>query len=428
MPRHRFLPLTFAVVGLAGCTTYSPKDLNPASTQTQLDSRTLRDSGLQSFLAARGAAAADEWDLNRLTLAAFYFSPQLEVARAQLAEAEAGVRTAGALPNPSFAFTPGYDVDAVAGVTPWIIGYALNIPLELGGKRAYRSAEARQQAEAARLTLASAAWTARSAVRRALAELHSAEELAAYWREQRPLLAQSVQLVQAQVDAGEISPLTAAQARIALNRAELTIRENDRAVALARSRLAEAIGVSGASLADVRLSYSGLAEPGSPIDLADARRWAAQNRSDLLAALAVYAASQSALQGEIARQYPDLAIGPGFQLDQGEGKWSLGLGVTLPVFNQNQGPIAAAQARREATAARFLALQNRVLAEVMYRISKFSPPKTHDVGRATGNFSSPSKAPFCGLNRHTRQPSHNAIQSMPSASIVIPSGAFPASE
>ncbi len=94
------------------------------------------------------------------------------------------------------------------------------------------------------------------------------------------------------------------------------------------------------------------------------RCWAAQNRADLLAALATYAASQSALQGEIARQYPDLSFGPGYQLDQGEGKWSLALGVTLPVFHQNQGPIAAARARREVAAARFLALQNRVLAEV----------------------------------------------------------------
>jgi len=364
--------LTIVLGALAGCTTYHPKGLNPTTTQAQLDGRTLRDPGLQNFLSGQGAGATDEWDLNRLTLAAFYFSPGLELARAQLAELEAGVRTAAERPNPSFSFTPGYDQDAVGGVTPWILGYALNIPFELGGKRTYRTAEARQHAEAARLTLASTAWTTRSAVRRALTELHAAEETAAFWREQRPLLAQSVQLVQAQVEVGEVSTLFAAQARIALNRAELAIRENERAVAIARSRLAEALGVSLASLADIRLSYRGLDQPGSPIEPMDARRWAAQNRSDLLAALAEYAASQSALQGEIARQYPDLAIGPGYQLDQGEGKWSLGLGVTLPVFHQNQGPIAAAQARREVAAARFSTLQNRVLAEVDRAVTDYT--------------------------------------------------------
>jgi cobalt-zinc-cadmium efflux system outer membrane protein len=114
----------------------------------------------------------------------------------------------------------------------------------------------------------------------------------------------------------------------------------------------------------VRIDYRGLAEPSAPVAPAEARNWAAQNRADLLAALADYAATQAALQGEIARQYPDFSIGPGYQLDQGEGKWSLGLNLTLPVFNQNQGPIAAAQARREASGLRFIALQARVLAEV----------------------------------------------------------------
>lgn len=174
---------------LAGCTTFQPKDLNPATTQAQLENRTLTDAGLQRFLAAHGAPAAGEWDLLRLTLAAFYFSPELDVARAQLTETEAGVRTAAALPNPNLNFTPGYNQDATGGVTPWILSYALDLPLELAGQRIYRTAEARAQAEAARLNLAAAAWSARTTVRRALTDLHAAEGAAILWRDQQPLLA-----------------------------------------------------------------------------------------------------------------------------------------------------------------------------------------------------------------------------------------------
>ncbi len=350
---------------LGGCTTYQARDLNPASTQARLEQRSLRDAGLLTFLTAHGQpAAADGWDLARLTLAAFHFSPELDVARAQVAEAEAGVRTAGARPNPTFGFTPGYNTAAGPGVTPWILDYVLDLPLELAGKRGYRTAEARQRAEVARFELARVAWSVRAGVRRALAGLHAAEATAALWREQAPLLAQAARLVDLQVQAGQVSPLEAAQARIALNRAELAARESDRAVAIARSQLAETLGLPLAALTDVTFSYRGLDEPGAPFDPVEARRWAAQNRPDLLAALAAYAASQSALQGEIARQYPDLSIGPGYQLDQGEGKWSLALSVTLPVWHRNEGPIAAAQAHREVAAATFLALQNRVLAEV----------------------------------------------------------------
>ena len=132
-------------------------------------------------------------------------------------------------------------------------------------------------------------------MRRTLGELHAAEATADLWRRQKPLLAQAAQLVDLQVKAGEVSPLEAAQARITLNRAELAARESDRAVALARSRLAEAIGVPLAALPEVTLSYRGLDAASVPFDAGEARRWAAQNRADLLAALATYAASQSAV-------------------------------------------------------------------------------------------------------------------------------------
>ena len=365
MPLPRFLPVAFATGFFAGCTTYHPKDINPATSQAQLESRTLADSGLARFLNAHGSPpTVEEWDLHRLTLAAFYFSPELDLARAQLAEADANTRTASARPNPSLNFSPVYNQDATGGVTPWILGYALDLPLDLAGQRTYRTAEAKAQAEAARLRLASAAWLARTTARRALTDLHAVEGAALVWREQQPLLVQAAKIVEAQVKAGEVSPLEAAQARIALDRALLAAREADRAVTLARSRLAEAVGVSLSALTEVRISFAGLAEPAAPLAPAEARRLAAQNRADLLAALADYAASQSALEGEIARQYPDLSFGPGYQLDQGEGKWSLSLGLTLPIFHQNQGPIAAAQARRESAAAKFIALQHRILAEV----------------------------------------------------------------
>jgi outer membrane protein TolC len=365
MPLLRFISAALAVGFFAGCVTYQAKELIPATTQSQLESRTLQDGGLRRFLTAHaGAVADDRWDLSRLTLAAFYFSPELEIARTQLSAAQANLRVAAARANPSLNVTPGYNQAATGGVTPWILGYALDVPLELNRVRTHRTAEAQAQVEAARLSLAAAAWQTRTAVRRALTELHAAEGAARVWREQQPLLAAAAKIVDAQVRAGDVSPFEAASSRTALSRAELAAREADRAMALARSRLAEVVGVPLAALADVKISFAGLAEPVAPLAPIEVRRFAAQNRADLLAALADYAAAEFALRIEIGRQYPDLAFGPGYQLDQGEGKWSLSLGITLPLLHQNQGPIAAAAARREVAAAKFLALQHHVLAEV----------------------------------------------------------------
>ncbi len=95
------------------------------------------------------------------------------------------------------------------------------------------------------------------------------------------------------------------------------------------------------------------------------RREALLARSDVLASLAEYGASQSALQLEIARQYPDVRIGPGYEYDQGLNKWAvIGVSLELPVLNRNAGPIGEADARRTEAAARFAELQATVIDEL----------------------------------------------------------------
>lgn len=56
-------------------------------------------------------------------------------------------------------------------------------------------------------------------------------------------------------------------------------------------------------------------------------------------------------------------LSPGYSFDQGDNRWSLGLSLLLALLHKNEGPIAEAAARREAEAARFNALQARVIGE-----------------------------------------------------------------
>jgi len=88
------------------------------------------------------------------------------------------------------------------------------------------------------------------------------------------------------------------------------------------------------------------------------------NRSDILASLAEYAAGESALRLEIAKQYPDIQIGPNYQLDQTDSKWTIGLALDLPILSRNKGPIVEAEARRAEIAACFLTLQSQVIGEL----------------------------------------------------------------
>jgi len=131
-------------------------------------------------------------------------------------------------------------------------------------------------------------------------------------------------------------------------------------------RIADALGLPAKAIADASFAFELPISAQGSIELtsSEARRQALLGRADILALLADYAANESLLQLEIARQYPDVHLNPGYQFDQGEHKWSLGLSAELPILNQNQGPIAEAMARREEAAARFIALQAKIIAEI----------------------------------------------------------------
>src|SRR5947209_42000 len=88
---------------LAGCARFQPKPISLVRSADALEGRTLKGAGLSKFLEANHAATEwprQSWDLDALTMAAFYYHPSLEVARAQWGVAKAGIKTAGGRPNP----------------------------------------------------------------------------------------------------------------------------------------------------------------------------------------------------------------------------------------------------------------------------------------------------------------------------------------
>ncbi|MFH1070760.1 MAG: TolC family protein [Candidatus Glassbacteria bacterium] len=356
------------VVMLTGCVRFQQRPLSAAKTAANFEGRSLVDSGLRDFMKINlkdslAIWPLPEWDLAGLTLAAFYFHPDLDVARAQWAVANGGKITAAERPNPTLNVTPGYNT-TTSTPTPWIPAAILDVPLETAGKRGHRRAQAARLSEAARLNIASVAWQVRSRVRSRLVGLYAAQETQVLLQDQQTLQTENLRLLERQYEAGAVSAYELTQARIAAEGTRFALRDAQRRNAEARVQLAEAIGVPAGSLDSIRYSFDGLGRlPGEALP-AEVRRQAQLNRSDILSALAEYAASESALQLEIAKQYPDLHFTPGYQYDQGEDKWSLGLTLTLPVLNRNRGAIAEAQARCAESAARFNALQARVLAAI----------------------------------------------------------------
>jgi outer membrane protein TolC len=305
------------------------------------------------------------WDFDSLAFAAFYYHPSLYLARAQLAVAQGGEVTAGQRPNPVLTVTPGYNT-TTAVPSPWIPLGFLDIPLETAGKRGHRRTEAAHLSNASRLNVATVAWQVRSDLRSSLIELRAANQRETLLKTQIGLQEEVIKLLEQQRAAGAVAGAEIVPFRIALTKARLDLTDAQRLAVEARARVAEAIGLPLHALDPVRFSFDWLTQPGAGANLVtdEIRRSALQSRPDILGALAEYAASEAALHLEIAKQYPDIHLQPGYQYDQGDNKWTLGLVVDLPILNQNQGPIAVANARREEAAARFNALQAKVLAEI----------------------------------------------------------------
>ncbi|MGH7996537.1 MAG: TolC family protein [Opitutaceae bacterium] len=361
------LPLLGCFSG--GCAHFNPQPISPGATAQTFDARSLADPGLQVFLRANHAFRGDSpgtWNLRALTWVAFYYQPDLEEARMRWKVAHAGQITAGARPNPSITLQPAYD-NQIPGATPWVWTPSLDIPIETAGKRGYRLAEARASAEAANWSLVEAVWRARANVRDAMLNLESADRGQALLGRQEQTQARIVRLLQGQLKAGNVSSYVVTQAEVAFETAQIALQGAQRQAADSRTQLAAALGLPRRALKGIPIAFPALERIPEGLIGTEARHQALHDRPDVRGALARYAAKQAALQLEIAKQYPDIHLGPGYSWNSGsvsDNMWQLGVTLTLPILNRNQGPIAEARAARAQAAAQFLATQATAINEV----------------------------------------------------------------
>ncbi|HZL43462.1 MAG TPA: TolC family protein, partial [Verrucomicrobiae bacterium] len=215
-----------AIILLAGCVRFHPHPISAERAADAFQSRSLSSPGLEEFLAANHVDTnAPAWDLNALTLVAFYYHPALAEMRAQWAAARAAIITAGQRPNPSVSVTPGYDSGIPGNFSPWLVPLSLDVPVETSGKRGKRMAQAAHLAEAARWNLVGAVWQARSRVRGALLELYAARETESLLARQTSAQSNVVRLLEGQFAAGSVSSFEVTQARVALETTQLALQD-----------------------------------------------------------------------------------------------------------------------------------------------------------------------------------------------------------
>jgi cobalt-zinc-cadmium efflux system outer membrane protein len=359
----RLVPLA-GILFLAGCAAqrYQAAPIVASATASRFESRNLADAGLQLFVEQNLGHAVSPWppptwDLQTLSLAALYFNPALDSSRARIAGTEAALVTAGAHPNPTVSIAPGVP-------TPYLLTFDFSIPIETAGKRGYRMQAARSLDQATRFDLADSAWTVRSGVRAALLNYIIATQTLELFRAEENVRRDQVNILERIFSAGEMPRQNVDLARIELSKAHLAMSTIEGQIDEARAALAAAIGIPVAGLRGAQFSWPGVDNPPSAESLPpeEVQREAVVNRLDIRRALAQYAAAEAGLQLEIAKQYPDINIGPGYTYEERHSFFTVGVSSTIPLFNRNQGPIAEAEARRKEAAAALVERQAQVIA------------------------------------------------------------------
>jgi cobalt-zinc-cadmium efflux system outer membrane protein len=363
---------------LIGCNfvEYRPKPIDPLVNTAQFASKDPSSEAFQQYLRNNGYAQNDLplnlWGLDELTYCALFFHPSLDLARAQWHAAESTVGVAAQRLLPTVKTKIENNSNPGQGNSPYAFGLAIDIALETSNKRNIRIENAQHLSQAAKLEVAQTAWGLRNQVAQSLIEYQFNQQQIQQLSDEQSLRAEIVALYQNRVDLGAGSNVELSTAKLLLQTANTALTAIQQNLVVARSKLASNLGLTPSKIAALPLADSGFSLPSAllaadqlPLDTSASglQTAALYNRLDLRIALQRYAVAEAKLKLEIANQYPNLTISPGYIYEYGQKLLNMGLSGLLTLLNKNKPSIAEAIALREVEATQVQALQNKIISE-----------------------------------------------------------------
>lgn len=284
---------------------------------------------------AAATAASTPLSLARAIELALEGNPEVAAATRQLEATEGQVLQGRARPNPELAYSLE-DARSKTRTQSW----QLNLPVELGGKRAARTKAAEKSREQAQAQLIELKATVRANVAAAYFDVLTARERLALATDSTALAKSSTDTVAKRVAAGKVSPVEETKARVA----EAGIRvELAQAASEQRNALSRLFALMGRT--DVPYTVlEGTAETLPPVpNLAELQALISSSPAVVLARVEVD--RRKALTDlEQSKRVPDVTVSVGMQRSNETQRNVLlfGVSVPLPVFDRNQGNLLEA--------------------------------------------------------------------------------------
>ena len=284
---------------------------------------------------AAAAATAEPLSLAKAIELALEGNPEVAAAKRQLEATEGQVLQGRSRPNPELAYSLE-DARSKTRTQSW----QLNLPLELGGKRAARTKAAEKSREQAQAQLAELKATVRANVAAAYFDVLTAQERLVLARDSAALAKSSTDTVAKRVAAGKVSPVEESKARVAEAgvRVELAQAASEQRNAL--SRLFALLGRIDTPFTVLEGKAENL--PSVP-SLADLQPLISSAPGVVLARIEVD--RRKALTDlEQSKRVPDVTVSVGMQRSNETQRNVLlfGVSVPLPVFDRNQGNLLEA--------------------------------------------------------------------------------------
>lgn len=379
--RILLLPVLLLFLASCGRVEYRPEPLDPARMQSSVQAGNLNERAFQDYLDALAGEAQPgsdpSWNLRLLTLAAFYHNPGMRVAYERFNLQKARLQTASQRINPMLNMPLEYHSDTSGGVSPWLIGLVPDFVYERKGKREARIEQARAGLEAAKFHIREVAWDIRSRLHLAYLEYYSSLEEKRLASVRNELLRQRLNILRQRYESGHIGKAEVTGAEVEVNKAELALANLETRTGETLHRLVGLVGLQVDAFKDADIQFHGLEDLSTIMDMNrdDFRETALLERADIRKALADYEVLEHGLRLEIEKQYPDITLSPGFVFDQSDKIWALGSAWMLPLFHNNDGPIAEALAERSIMQVRIMELQTGILNRLNAELDRFESLK-----------------------------------------------------
>ncbi|MDP3087795.1 MAG: TolC family protein [Methylotenera sp.] len=384
------IALSIVAVLLAGCATesYQAKPLEPEKIVVSITERDPNSAEFKAYLIKQGYAEANlplsTWGLHELTLCALFYHSKLDVAKAQYGLALSAINTASLKPAIGLGGSVGSSNQKNDDISPWALDLQVSIPVQTTNKRAIKIEEAQHLAEVARLDIADTAWQLRQAIATDLLQLQQNTAQIAQLQNTLATHKKIISMLQKRVAAGLNSNTELSNYQLAQQESQFSLSAALAKTAAIHAKLAADCGLSIEKLVSLKIQNFDLDNTlkQQQAVLSDSMATKALqektllNRIDIRRALSKYAAAESKIKLEIAKQTPDISLSPSWAFDLGDTIWSLGINSLLNLAKQNQTMIAEAMQLREVEAAQFEALQAQTLANLAQAQTQYQAANT----------------------------------------------------